>query len=191
MQVIIWAGVSQAFACCLQVFDEAHKAKNLINSKGGLPEQLCCFGATQITTPSALHSFIPACQEAPAPFPGRLQDSPHETFMQKLQDGPHNRSAPACVQGTRRRRGRLWSSCSWCCRAPRSSTPPPLAPRSPPTWCVPFGPDFAAHDCPQWAACLARSLTLISLEGLYNLPHAGGHTLSAGYTSTGRHVVLL
>ena len=32
---VIWAGSDKCVACRLQVFDEAHKAKNLINSKGG------------------------------------------------------------------------------------------------------------------------------------------------------------
>ena len=49
---------------------------------------------------------------------------------------------------------------------------------------------LAAHDCPMWAACLARKPHPHQLhnEELYPLPHARGHTLSAGPTSMGSHV---
>ena len=107
------------------------------------------------------HSRQPARRQLP-----RAQEGSEAVLTADLRKGSKTvlirDLRPPALQGTRRRPGKLWSSCSWCCRAPRSSTPQPLAPRSPPTWCVPFGPNLQPMTAQCGLPALPGNLTLIS-----------------------------
>ncbi len=153
-----YKGVTEEENLYAQVFDEAHKAKNLINLKGELLYSLHMLGYV------SQNSHILPDNHAFGLAKGFTAD--HGNSMPKgIQEPVSSCSHSAariperhccCSGDADGRPGRRWSSCSWCCRGPRSSTPRTTGASEPTNLVCALWAQLAAHDCPMWAACLAR-----------------------------------
>lgn len=117
-----------------QVFDEAHKAKNLINLRGEAPllEQASCTSSSTLS----IHTHLQLCHSSFRALRAGHGDItlPYNGQYRCLSVYISCSKSTAAIQGTPHRQAKPWSSCRRFCRGQKSYILRPLVHLSPTTW---------------------------------------------------------